>query len=144
MPEGITLYVEEGWPEGTGPSEYTRALVRDRAGYYCEWLACRTPGTDIHHRLNRKAGGRNRAGHERVNSPAYLLLACRHHHDLVTSAYGPRLREARDRGWLLTEDLDGEAVPVLTRHRPEPVWLLTDGTWWPTTLPHPTLTDLED
>lgn len=142
MPDGQDprpfLYVEDGWPEGTGASPYTRALIVWRAGHYCEWQSCRTPGSDIHHRLNRKAGGRHGLMHDRLNSTAALLLVCRRHHEQITSAHGMLLGDARDRGWLLREHQHPEDVPVWTRHRQtEPVWLLTDGTWFPTTLDHP-------
>lgn len=135
---GPILYVEEGWPDRPGITPHTRALVQYRAGYYCEWHACRSPGTDVHHRLNRKSGGRYGDMADQVNGPASLLFACRHHHDQVTSAWGRALAEARRRGWLLQEHQHPEDTPVWTRHRPEPVWLLPTGDWWPTTLPHPT------
>lgn len=131
----VDLYVEYGWPEHTGPSPQTRALVIQRANGYCEWIGCKHVGTDVHHRQNRKAGGRHGASADRVNGPAYLIVACRYHHRMVTSQHGMALAIARETGWVLFEHEDGLEVAVLTRHRPEPVFLREDGTWWPSTLP---------
>lgn len=130
------LYLEIGWPERLGaPTPETRALVMRRSNAYCEWIGCRAVGTDVHHRLNRKAGGRSGLSSLRVNSPAYLLVACRYHHQMVTSQHGVSLQLARETGWLLREHEDGTQVAVLTRHRPEPVLLKDNGSWYPTTLP---------
>lgn len=96
---------------------------------WCEWPGCDQLGTDRHHRLNRKDGGRHGVMADLVNGAAWLLKACRTHHRGVTSAHGEALLLARATGWLLLEGQHGELVPVLTRHWPEPVWLLPDGCW---------------
>jgi hypothetical protein len=134
------LYIEYGWPDRDGtPSPAHRALVVWRANGYCEWPGCRSPGSDVHHRLNRKAGGRAGASADRVNAPSALVVACRRHHHTVTSAHGGGYTDARRRGWVLHEHEDPAATPILTRHRLEPVYLTDDGGWWPTTIPRPPL-----
>lgn len=112
-----------------GPSRRVCLLVDGRAAGLCEWPGCGRRATDRHHRLNRKAGGRHGTADERMNTAPWLLGACRLHHDQVTSAVGAALAEARGRGWVLIEGQDAEAVPVLTRHWPEPIWLDVDGCW---------------
>lgn len=111
----------------TGPKKTNRQRVCKRSGGMCEWPACPEPATDVHHRLNRKDGGRHGEMAERINGPAWLLHCCRFHHERVTSAYGAVLAEAKAWGWVLTEGQNALQVPVLTRHDEEPVWLLPDG-----------------
>ena len=110
----------------TGPSVRTRRVVRARAQDGCEWPLCGRVGTDYHHRLNRKQGGRH--GHRRVevNRPSWIVLVCRLHHDLVTSASGPALVHARQTGWVLTEDQCASSVPIEAVHGR--CWLTDDGT----------------
>ena len=112
----------------TGPPPKVRALVRIRADHMCEWPNCGRVGTDYHHRLGRKMGGRYGPRRVELNSPAWLLLACRTHHDHVTSASGVRLVDVRAMGWVLTEEQDAAEVAVHTRHG----WVLLDndcGCW---------------
>lgn len=109
----------------TGPSARVRALVHARSGGWCEWAGCWLIAVDIHHRLNRKSGGRHGEMRERINQGAWLLDACRMHHDLVTSPHGEARVLARESGWLLREGEDARSVPVLSRHGL--VWLADDG-----------------
>lgn len=116
-------------PKDTGPKRSVAELVRERSGGMCEWQDCPRPQTDVHHRLNRKQGGRHGDAAERVNGAAWLLAACRPHHAAVTSPFGHRRKVARDRGWLLEEHEDAAQVPVWTRHSDQPVYLTADGSW---------------
>ena len=111
----------------TGPPAKARALVRIRADHMCEWPGCGRVGTDYHHRLNRKMGGRFGARRTELNSPAWVVLACRTHHEHVTSASGVRLVDVRAMGWVLTEEQIGTDVAVQTRRG----WLLlgNSGGW---------------
>lgn len=115
----------------TGPTRSTRKVVYERGGGWCEWPGCTRLRTEVQHRLGRKDGGRHGAGHERVNGVAWLLGICSTHHRLITSAAGATLAMARATGWVLTEDQDAAQMPVLTRHHPDPVLLLADGSWRP-------------
>lgn len=54
-----------------GVSAKTRALVEDRDGGLC--FRCGAPGSNVHHRLARGAGGSKLAF---VNAPANLVLLC--------------------------------------------------------------------
>jgi len=101
-------------PAYTGPSDAVKALVDGRSGLRCEWPGCPRRQQDRHHRLNRKAGGRHGDARERVNGAAWLLGACRPHHDRVTNPVGEVRVEAERMGWILREHQDAETVPVLT------------------------------
>jgi hypothetical protein len=84
----------------------------------------------LSHRLGKKAGGRHGpAALARVNGPAAVLDACGYCHRQITSPHGAVLRDARDRGLLLTEDQDPTAVPVISPAWPEPALLDNDGGW---------------
>lgn len=96
----------------TGPTSKVRQIVRDRASGRCEWPDCRRPGTDYHHRLNRKMGGRKGQRAEEINQASWLVLACREHHDDVTSSHGERRQLALDCGWLLLENETACEVPI--------------------------------
>lgn len=111
----------------TGPTAATRRLVRRRAGGMCEWPGCTRPGTETHHRLNRKAGGRRGDASTRINGAAWLLLGCNEHHARVTSPVGQARLDAIAAGWLLLEHQDAETTPALTRHSPAPVLLTNAG-----------------
>lgn len=100
----------------TGPTVAVRALVRARSGGLCEWPGCPRPGIDLHHRLNRKLGGRHGEMRARINGAAWLLDACRPHHERVTSSVGEVRVEAERMGWVLREHQDAEVTPVLTCH----------------------------
>lgn len=115
----------------TGPSATVRAKVRARAGHCCEWPGCGRVATDLHHRLNRKQGGRHGARREQLNQPAWLLYACRAHHEHVTSAHGLRLVDVRAMGWVLTEGQDATEEAVHTSHG----WVLLDNDGFFTSLP---------
>ena len=112
-------------PKDTGPTARVRALVRLRSQGWCEWPVCGRTATDVHHRLNRKAGGRHGEMARRINQPAWLLHACRDHHRAVTSPAGAALDLAHDTGWLLREGSDALLIPVSSRHGC--VWLTDDG-----------------
>ncbi|MGC4886754.1 hypothetical protein [Micromonospora sp. DT227] len=116
-------------PKYTGPTPEVRALVVARCGGRCEWPGCRRAAVDIHHRLNRKNGGRHGTARERINQAGWLLGACRHHHERVTNPVGEVRNEVEAVGWLLRENQDALATPVLTRHRPELVLLDNAGGW---------------
>lgn len=118
----------------TGPSPATRTLVHERSGDRCEWPDCPRMRKDVHHRLNRKDGGRHGEMRERLNGPAWLLDACRYHHRLVTNAAGDDLVLVESMGWRLREftnghPTDARTIPVLTRHHPDPVLLDNAGDW---------------
>lgn len=116
-------------PRHTGPSTAVLKAVVGRSGPMCEWPACRREATDSHHRLNRKAGGRHGEMHERINQAAWILRACRPHHQFVTSPSGERREQVIEMGWLLLEGQDALLIPVITRHWPGPIWLNNDGGW---------------
>lgn len=125
----------------TGPTARVRRLVYLRCGAdlgprgrilepgWCEWPGCQAPRSDLHHRLNRKAGGRHGERADELNQPAWLLAVCRLHHGQVTSPSGAQLVEARALGWLLYEHEDARLVPVLTRHHSARVLLDNAGDW---------------
>jgi hypothetical protein len=127
----------------TGPTARVRRLVYLRCGAdlgprglvlepgWCEWPGCTQPRDDLHHRLGRKDGGRHGDRADQLNQPAWLLAACRAHHNQVTSPSGAQLVEARRMGWVLREHQDALLVPVLTRHHPRPVLLDNAGDWSP-------------
>lgn len=100
----------------TGPSRKVRDIIARRSDGWCEWRGCFLVAADVHHRKNRKAGGRKGEAAELINQPAALLHACRLHHDLVTSPVGAARTVARESGWLLLEHEDALTVPVLSRH----------------------------
>lgn len=111
----------------TGPPRRVRRAVARRSGGMCEWPGCWALATEIHHRLNRKNGGRHGAMQKLINQPEWLLHCCRMHHNLVTSPFGPVRKLVIDMGWLLLEGQDAAVVLVLTRHDPDPVRLLRAG-----------------
>lgn len=96
----------------TGPPEKVRRLVRKRAERTCEWPACGRVGTDYHHRLNRKAGGRHGERKEQINSASWVVLACRPHHEYVTSPHGAAREDVKARGWLVEEHQVAGEVPI--------------------------------
>lgn len=124
----------------TGPTAAVRQLIAARSTGRCEWPGCPRPATDVHHRLNRKAGGRHGAASDRINGAGWLLAACRPHHDTVTSPTGEVRALVERMGWLLREHQDAETTPVVTRHHPLPLLLCADGTWT-THIPNQTTTD---
>lgn len=112
-------------PKNTGPSSKVRTLVAKRSGGLCESATCFQAATDLHHRLNRKAGGRHGVMADLINQAAWLLHACRTHHDAVTSPHGEARSRAIATGWLLLEGQDARHVPVVSRHGR--VYLTDDG-----------------
>lgn len=96
----------------TGPDQATRLLIWDRCNGYCEWPGCLAMATDVHHRLNRKAGGRKGAMREILNSPPWLLAACRFHHEFVTHPVGAERVQVEAWGWVLREGQHGDVVPA--------------------------------
>jgi hypothetical protein len=98
----------------TGPTRSVAQIVFARSGGVCEFPGCRAGATDKHHRLNRKAGGRKGARAEQINQAAWLMAACRHHHQWVTD----NPFEAYQMGWLLHENEDAEDTHVQTSDGP--------------------------
>lgn len=113
----------------TGPTAKTRAVVHARSGDRCEWPACPRLRRDVHHRLNRKVGGRHGEMRQRLNGAEWLVDACRHHHNLATRAVGDDRVLVESMGWVLREGDDAVLVPILTRHSTRPVLLAGDGTY---------------
>jgi hypothetical protein len=113
----------------TGPTRKIRDLVHVRSGGRCEWPDCPNARLHVHHRLNRKDGGRHGAARVRLNAAAWLVDACYEHHARVTSAVGDVLAQARAMGWVLTEDQDARTTPILLRHHVAPVLLDDAGRW---------------
>ncbi len=100
----------------------TRDLLWHRSSGLCELGldGCWRRATDPHHRITCKAGGRHRAARVRHDRLSNLLAGCRHCHDAVTSAHGPRLEEYRDTGLVLEEWQEPAEVPVTS---PALLWL---------------------
>jgi hypothetical protein len=113
----------------TGPGDTVRKMVDGRAGGWCEWPGCSERGTQRHHRLGRKAGGRHGQASDLLNGAAWLLKVCHAHHAMVTSPHGEALGAARASGWLLMEGQNAEAVPVVVRWWVAPVLLDAYGGW---------------
>lgn len=111
----------------SGPPRRVRRAVARRSGGICEWPGCWRVATDMHHRLNRKNGGRHGDMQELTNGPEWLLHCCRMHHHVATSPVGLMRLTVIDMGWLLTEGQDAAVVLALTRHAPDPVRLLRSG-----------------
>lgn len=109
------------------PPRWARRLVAKRSGGVCEWSGCWARAVELHHRLNRKIGGRHGETAELINGPEWLLHCCRMHHNLVTSPVGLMRLVVIDRGWLLLEGQDAAVVLVLTRHDPDKLRLLRSG-----------------
>lgn len=140
MPRGKGL-TRTPWPpaqpkphrrrRSTGPTAKVRGVVHARSGDRCEWPGCPNGRAEVHHRLNRKDGGRHGEMGHIINQPAWLLDACGHHHRAVTSAFGAALNLAKATGWVLMEGQDARVVPVLTRHHSIPVLLDDAGDWTP-------------
>lgn len=120
-----------GRVKDSGPTQKVRQYVRDRSGGWCEWSGCGNAATDIHHRLNRKAGGRHGETRRRINQPGWLLHVCRSHHMVVTNPVGEVRVTVVAMGWVLLEGEDARVVPVQTRHHPGPVLLDDAGDWSP-------------
>lgn len=116
----------------TGPSKLTVAKLEIRCGGWCEYPSCTRRAQDPHHRDERGSGGRGVKAPAWINRLCNLLAACRRHNDWASNG-SPA--EAREMGWLIEM---GKAtpytVPVLTRHHPEKVFLLDDGSWKPVTV----------
>ena len=129
-------------PRDTGPSQRVRNLVAERSQGWCEWPVCVQRATDVHHRLNRKQGGRHGKMADRINQPAWLLHACRDHHAVVTSPVGEARLQALAMGWVLLEGHDAVRIPAVTRHGR--VWLTNDGRFiWSPSTASPTTTAQE-
>lgn len=92
-------------------------VVKARSGLRCERCGCSTKwgGSQVHHRLPRRAGGTSRV---EVNSPANLLNLCRECHTHIES----NRTEAYVNGWLLHE----AALPAEERVRLADGWFLLD------------------
>ncbi len=99
----------------TGPSVEVRELVAARDGGRC--LVCGGPGSNVHHRRNRGAGG---SKHLWINSPANLMTVCGSgttgDHGMITapSGFGRTLLEMQALGYCLSTNgvVDPEDVAV--------------------------------
>lgn len=90
----------------SSPTTHVRQTVIARAQSLCE--RCSAPGTQVHHRQPRKAGGSRRA---HINAPSNLVLLCAG--DGGCHEYVERNRsESYEDGWLVREPLMPPAVPV--------------------------------
>jgi len=90
------------------------AVVRARSRGRCEIAilgACLGEGTQRHHRVTRKMGGRHGAAASRSDRAANLLDACAGCHGLVTERPGL----GYSFGWSLHEYEDPALTPVLYR-----------------------------
>lgn len=108
-----------GWGAGgmTGFSAQTRAIIRDRAKFYCERCGERM-GHEIHHRRPRGMGSTHRP---ETNQPSNGLLLCQPCHLFVES----NRKRALEHGWLVRQHQDPIQVPVL--YRGTKVWLDDNG-----------------
>lgn len=103
-------------PRDTGPSREVRALIAARSGGWCELAGCSRRAIDVHHRLNRKSGGRHGEAAVRVNGAAWLLHVCRECHRWLTNPTGVDRQLCLDNGWVLLERQDAQQVPARLRH----------------------------
>lgn len=95
----------------TGPSAEVVDLVLERAQWSCEMCTValghlRGKDWQCHHRRPRRMGGSQL---EDTNSPANLLVLCLSCHELVESERSA----AYEGGWLVRQNADPAAVPVL-------------------------------
>ncbi len=113
-PAGIPLQVRTG--------------LKARSGGMCEIAApgCDGRATDASHRLGVKMGGRQGTAAARHHVLSQLLHSCRGCHELLHSAPAA----AYWQGWMLRENEDPTAVPVL--YRGQWVRLTNDGSIEPT------------
>lgn len=113
----------------TGPSPETVAQVLTRDGFACVGCGIRISGErgrdwSLQHRRPRGMGGTRR---DDTNSPANLLTVCG---SGTTGCHGQmesHRAEALENGWLITQDQDPAAVPVLVGHGSRWVLLTHDG-----------------
>jgi 5-methylcytosine-specific restriction endonuclease McrA len=91
----------------TGPDRETALKVIQRFKGQC--LRCWSAGSEIQHRLARKAGGRGKKGPP-VNALPYLVFVCRRCHDVIENR---ERAKAYDDGWALKENSDPTAVPLV-------------------------------
>lgn len=90
-----------------------RAGVKVRAGEMCEakLVGCLGRGTDVHHRITQKSGGRHGTARERHDRMSNTLLLCRVCHGWI----GARPAEAYEMGLSLKEWQIPAMEPVLYR-----------------------------
>lgn len=93
----------------TGPSKSVRALVANRSGEVCEFIACAKAAAHTHHRRPRRMGGSKDAA---TNLACNLLRLCPPHHAWVESDRDMAVAK----GLLLPAAADPARVPVETRH----------------------------
>ena len=80
----------------TGPDQATAQLVTARMGGWC--LRCnQRPGSQIHHRLPRKSGGRGNNATVDVNEAARLVWVCQ---PATNTSNRQERGRARAEGWL--------------------------------------------
>ena len=91
----------------TGFPDDVRAAIRARSGSKCE-LCGLARAAQIHHRRPRAAGSTRRP---ETNFATNGLHVCGDCHDRVESDRG----EALDNGWLVSQNEDPAAIPVLYR-----------------------------
>lgn len=95
----------------TGPSQVVRNAVIFRDNFSCRRCG-KTPGSQLHHRAPRAAGGSRHC--EWINGKANIVLLCLDCHTYVES----HRTEALDNGWLVrrnSQDLP-EEIPLTDLH----------------------------
>lgn len=89
-------------------------LIRDEGK--CQrcgmWLA--NVPSSVHHRKNRKMGGRSGAAESAIHDMAALVLLCGTGTTGCHGEIGREVAQAYDDGWLVRENEDPATVPVLT------------------------------
>lgn len=106
----------------TGPTLSARKLLAERSGGRCEvgLPGCWGTATDVHHRVNRQAGGRHGASRVRLNQLSALIHCCRLCHQWITT----RPAWAADLGLSLRDWQEPHHEPVLLfAHAQIPVYL---------------------
>lgn len=115
-------------PKQTGPHQDAVEAVYERASWSCERCSAAVGpvrGSDhhIHHRRPRGNGGTVRP---ETNWPSNLLLLCPTCHEDGKTGVESRRTAALAAGWLVRQDADPAAVPVVI-HGPRLVYLTEDG-----------------
>lgn len=80
--------------------EYIRTLVKTRCHGQCDFCGQQLNATDLHHRLQRSLGGKDRASN--------LVALHRRCHNLIHN----NIADATASGWLVASHQDPRATPV--------------------------------
>ena len=104
----------------TGPTKVVRAIVAERADFWCEVCGAPEPEGQLHHRRPRGMGGSRDA---RTNFPSNLLWTCARCNTHAIEANRPA---AYICGWLVKQGADPSKVPVLIEGT---YWYLDDEGW---------------